>query len=127
MAQYKRCTVELIAKMSAASGSAMDKQAYPTHTEIYTESYEVPSIKWATENIVAPMMGILVASAQTPFVDELTGVRVRVAYTIRAKAGNSVSATGVSREEGETQVSRGKKLSKNARRKLARYGKKPAK
>lgn len=129
MAQFKTADVILTAKFSAFSGSAMDKAAYPTHVETYTETFEnIPSVKHITETIVAPMMGVLVGSTSGhTFIDAATGVRVRVNYSIKAKSGNSVTATGVSREDGVAQIERGRKLSKNARRKLARYGKKPAK
>lgn len=129
MAQFKTADVVLTAKFSAFSGTAMDKTAYPTHVETYTETFEnIPSVKYIVETIVTPMMGVLVGStSNTTFIDPDTGVRVKVNYSIKAKSGNSVSAAGVSREDGAAQIERGRKLSKNARRKLARYGKKPSK
>lgn len=125
MAQFKTGEVVLTAKFSAFSGSAKDRADYPSHTETYTETFNnIPSVKFLTETVVEPMMGVLVGSTcGATFIDSKTGVRVKVAYSVKARSGNSVTASGVSKENGAAQVARGRKLSKNARRRAARYGK----
>lgn len=129
MAQFKSVEVSISVKETAFSGTAMDRAAFPTRVNTYTETYDnLPSVKWATENIVAGLLEVLVPSVSAvTYYDTNTGVRVKVAYTIKAKTAGSISAVGVSAETGAAAIAKGckhaKKLSKNARRRMARYGK----
>lgn len=126
MAQYKKVALTLTVKESAFSGSTNDKKLFPTRTYEYTEEIDgVDSLKSVQDTICAGMMEQLVVSETAcTFYDELTGVRIKKQYTIKARIAGSISAAGVSKEAGNTAIKNGraraKKLGRHARRKAAR-------
>lgn len=132
MAQYKGVNVTIFTKESPANPSSkMDKEAFPTRTHEYTEFMGTTgSLKAINETIVAGLMEALVTSVEATrtYIDPQTGVRVKVAYRVKATIVGSVSGVGVSKEAGEKAVVNGrarakKAISKSAKRKAARYGK----
>ena len=126
MAQFKSVEIALTVKLSALSGTARDREEYPSRSYVYTETIDnVPSVKYVTDTIVCGLMEALVSSQSVvSYYDPATGVRVKVDYSIKARSCGSVTASGVSKEDGAKAVqnglARGKKLSKNARKRIRR-------
>lgn len=132
MAQYKGINITIFTKESPFNASSkMDKEAFPTRTHEYTEFISTTdSLKAINETIVAGLMEALITSVEATrtYIDPQTGVRVKVAYRIKAAIAGSVSGVGVSKEAGAKAVTNGrarakKAMSKNAKRRAARYGK----
>lgn len=119
MAQYRMVEVTLSVKKSAVSGNT-----YPTNVVDYVEMFDnVASLKSIQDGLCADVMATCVSMLQGARFDTLTGERIKVTYSIRARIVGTVSAAGTSKEAGANAVKKGKKMSKNARRRAARYGK----